>query len=158
MVGTVQVLGGDALLKQNNLSDLANAATALTNLGLGTTATTVTVGLSAGANNELVVTVTVKDSAGATVAAPHALELWLSDAATGIGLTGTSVSGSLVASTGVLHTTLTAKKHFTIMTAATGIFAGTITDTSETATLYVAVKRPIGAGVIVSAVSGTTWG
>lgn len=140
---------GDELRSRNNLSDLPDRAVALTNLGV--TATTVTVATTAGANNESVITVTVKNASGTTVAAVHRLDLWFSADATGVGLTATAYSGSLVATVGSLLTTLTAKKHFTIVTAATGIFTGTLTDSAETADFCAVAKPLTGAAVVSSA-------
>jgi hypothetical protein len=121
-------------------------------------ATDVTIALAAGAANGMLITVTAVDGNGATVAAVHELELWMSEDATGIGFTADTYSGTLVASTGSPLTTLTAKKHFTLVTAATGIFAGTLTDTAKPADQYVAVRKPVGATLKVSTASGTSWG
>lgn len=119
---------------------------------------TVTIALTAGAVNTLVATITVKNSAAVTVAAVHELEVWISDAASGIGLTADAFSGAVTASTGAIHTALTAKKHVLAATAATGILVIEVVDTAEPADIYVACKQPLGAGVVVSAVSGTSWG
>ncbi len=123
--------------------------------GIGTTATIV---LAAGASAAMDITITVKDGTGATVAAVHQLEVWMSEAATGIGLTGDAYSGDLVASVGAIHSAHTAKKHWSVVTAATGIFTAALTDTAAPADQYVAMKAPLGAGVIVSTASATSWG
>jgi hypothetical protein len=122
-------------------------------------ASTVTVALTAStAANEMVITITAKDVAAATVAAVHQLEFWMSEATTGIGLTADAYSGDLVASTGAIHSAHTAKKHWSVVTAATGIFVGVLTDSAKPADQYVAIKKPLGAGIVVSAASGVNWG
>jgi hypothetical protein len=122
-------------------------------------ASTVTVALTAStAANEMVITITAKDAAATTVAAVHQLEFWMSEAATGIGLTADAYSGDLVVGTGALHSAHTAKKHWSVVTAATGIFVGVLTDSAKPADQYVAIKRPLGAGIVVSAASGVNWG
>lgn len=121
-------------------------------------ATDVTIALAAGASNGMLITVTAVDGNGAAVAAVHNLELWMSESATGAGLTADAYSGSLVASTGAILTTLTAKKHFNVVTDANGIFAGTLTDTAKPADQYVAVRKPVGAALKISAISGVLWG
>lgn len=123
-----------------------------------TSASDVTIALAVGAANGMLITVTAVDAAGATVAAVHELELFMSTSSVGALLTATAYSGSLVASTGALLTTLTAKKHFTLVTDANGVFVGTLTDTAKPATEYVCVKKPGRASLKVSAVSGVTWG
>jgi hypothetical protein len=122
-------------------------------------ATTVSVSLlAATAANGMDITITAKDAAGTTVAEAHQLEFWMSEAATGIGLTGDDYSGDLVATTGVILSAHTAKKHWSVSTAATGIFVATLTDDAKPADQYVAIKKPVGAALVVSAASGTTWG
>lgn len=115
------------------------------------TANDVTVAVAAGAANGMLVTV---QSAKAEV---QQLDLYFSDAATGIGLTAAAFSGSLVASTGAIKDTPTAKKSFVVTTDATGKFEGTLTDTAKTATAYTVVVTPDGS-LVVSAISGTKWG
>lgn len=110
---------------------------------------TVTVTAVAGASNVSTVTVTVKDGDGNTVAAVHHLDLVTTSDAAGTTISATSYSGSLVAGTGAILITHTAKHAFRIATAATGIFVGSLTDTAKTAD-YIAVKKPLGAGVVVS--------
>lgn len=123
-----------------------------------TGASTFAITLAAGATNVMTVTVTAKDARGQTVAAVTPFEIWISEAATGIGLTADSYSGNVTATVGAFHTALTAKKHFLGVTAATGILTFTVTDTAEPADQYIVAKSPDGRGVIVSAASGTNWG
>lgn len=140
-----------------NLLDGVTATTAEINLN-DNAAATVTVAIAASETTDgMDITVTVKDAAGATIAAVHALDLWMSEAATGIGLTADTYSGTLTASTGAILTTLTAKKHFSVVTAATGIFVGTLVDSANPVDQYVVVKNPFDSKVVVSEVSGTNW-
>ena len=118
-----------------------------------------TITLAAGSsNNEMDVTVTVVDANGSTVAAVHVLEIYFSESSAGVGLTADTYSGDLVASTGAILSALTAKKHWRVATAATGIFEATLTATTEPADQYGVVVRPGGDGIVVSAVSGANWG
>jgi len=119
---------------------------------------TVTVALAAGAANTMGITITVKDGNGATVAGVHQLEFWMSEATTGIGLTADAYSGDLTASVGAILSAHTAKKHWSVVTAATGIFTAALVDTAKPADQYVAVRRPTGGKVFVSAASGANWG
>jgi hypothetical protein len=119
---------------------------------------TVTVGLAASLTTDgMDITITVKDAAGSTVAAVHQLEFWISEATTGIGLTADSYSGDLTATVGSILSAHTAKKHWSVATAATGIFKATLVASANPADQYVAVKNPVGAGLVVSAASGTNW-
>lgn len=121
-------------------------------------ASTVTIALAAGAANTMGITVTCKDAAGNTVPGVHQLEIWMSENSGGAGLTGDTYSGDLTATTGAILSAHTAKKHWSVATASTGIFAASLVDTAKPADQRVAVKSPLGAAVVVSAASGTSWG
>ena len=110
---------------------------------------------AAGAANVCDVVMTVKDKAGRTIKGPHELDIWLSDAATGLGITGTTASGTVTAksASGTVLTALTAKKHIRAQTLATGLFTLEITDTAKT-TFYVCAKID-GLPVQVSAILAT---
>lgn len=90
--------------------------------------------VAAGGSNVSEVTVTVKDAAGNTLAGVHHFDLWLSDAATGLGLTGTSASGTVQAKSGggTVLAALTAKKALRVQSKADGTFVLEITDTAKT--------------------------
>lgn len=118
----------------------------------------VTVALAAGANNVMGVTITVKDEDGNTVTGVHMLEVWATSLSTGLNLTAAAFSGDLVASAGYILASITAKKHWRILTAATGIFTGNLTDTAEPQDQYIAVKNPASAGITVSAISAGKFG
>lgn len=159
---------GDELRSRNNLSDLFNRATAITNLGITATAaetsqlaatpSTVTIALAASVTTDgMDITVTAKDAAGATLTGLHAFTLHFSEAATGAGLTADTYSGSLTASSGAVLGTMTAKKCFLIQTHTDGVFVGTLVDSANPADQYVAVKKPVLPGYVVSAASGVNW-
>ena len=119
---------------------------------------TVSIALAASATTDgMDITVTAKDAAGATLAGVHEFVMHMSEAATGIGLTADAYSGDLTASVGAILGALTAKKAWVIQTAATGIFTATLVDSANPTDQYVVVKKPVSAGVVVSAASGTNW-
>ena len=134
-----------------NKLDGCTATTAELNLVDGQPAT-VAMAIAAGGANVAEVTLTVKDAAGATLTGIRNLEVWLSDAATGAGLTGTTASGTVTAkdASGTVLTAITAKQHMSVQTLATGVFVLAITDTAKSG-FYVAVKHPLTGAPIVSA-------
>lgn len=101
---------------------------------------------AAGGANVAEVTVTVQDSDGTTVARPLLFDLWLSDAATGVGLTATSASGTVTvkSASGAVIGTYTAKKALRVQALAAGTFILEITDTAKTG-FYVCAQSPEGA-------------
>lgn len=117
-----------------------------------------TVALAAGAANTMTITITAVDATGATVAKVVPFEFWISEAATGIGLTADSFSGNLTATSGAIHTAITAKKHVLGVTAATGVAVLSLVDTAKPADQYCVLAKPDGDGVVVSVASGTRWG
>lgn len=118
----------------------------------------VAIALAAGAANVMGVTVTVQDEDGATVAGVHVLDLWASDAATGAALTASAFSGDLVAATGAVLSSPTAKKNWKIQTAANGIFTGNLTDTAKPQAIYVAAANPQSGRAHVSVISAGKFG
>lgn len=118
----------------------------------------VTIALAAsGTTDGMQITITVVDGAGNTIAAAHCLEVWISESSAGAGLTADSYSGTVTATTGAILTAFTAKKHFSVVTAATGIAVLLAVDSANPADQYVCVRNPLTGRVIVSAVSGTNW-
>ena len=87
------------------------------------------------AANVCEVTITVVDVNGDAVAAVHNMDVWLSDATSGAGLTATTASGTVTAksASGAVMGTDTSKKALRVQTLATGIFILEITDTAKTA-------------------------
>ena len=100
------------------------------------------------------VTFTVVDADGDAVAARHTLQVWVSDDATGDGLTATNASGALTAVTGVILTALTAKKHILANTASTGILKLLLVDSANTAGERFCCTNPINGKLILG--SSTT--
>lgn len=100
---------------------------------------------AAGGANVSEVTITVTDADGTTVASPVLFDLWLSDAATGAGLTATSASGTVTvkSASGAVIATLTSKKALRVQALATGVFVLEITDTAKTG-FYVCAQTPDG--------------
>lgn len=121
-------------------------------------ANNVTIAIAASATTDgMDITVTVVDGQGNTVTGVRELIMHMSEAATGAGLTGDTYSGDLTATTGAILGALTAKKAWVVQTAASGIFAATLVASANPADQYVAVKKPMSAELVVSAVSGTNW-
>lgn len=120
----------------------------------------ITFAYAAGAANISEVTVTVKDAAGATIAGVFNFDIWLSDASSGAGLTGTSASGTVTAkaSSGAIIGTDTAKKALRVQTLATGIFILQITDTSKTAFYPAAALPGTGATVVGAQMASGDYG
>jgi predicted RecA/RadA family phage recombinase len=93
----------------------------------------VTLSPAASTANICLVTIQVKDSAGNNITAPTVIDITLSDAATGVGLTATTASGAVAAgASGTDLGTLTSKKALRSMTDATGKYILSITDTAKT--------------------------
>ena len=118
----------------------------------------VDIALAAGANNVMGITITVQDEDGVTIAGVHQLDVWASELATGLALTGDAYSGDLVATAGYILASPTAKKRWTVLTAATGIFTGNLTDAAEPQDQYIVVKNPLGSGITVSEISAGKFG
>jgi hypothetical protein len=146
----IEDLNTEALIPANNLADIYDMPTALSNLGISKKTVTVTVTAVAGAANVSTVTVTSKDANGATVTGIQwYLLLTTSDAAGGT-ISATAYSGTLVAVTGTIPITYTAKHAFLVATDATGVFVGSLTDTAKTAD-FIAVLSPLGPSSVMSA-------
>jgi len=117
-----------------------------------------TIDLAASATTDgMDITITAVDNTGATVAKAVPFQMWISEAATGIGLTADSYSGTVTASVGAIHTALTAKKHILGVTAVTGIATITAVASANPTDQYIVVVKPDGDGLVVSEASGTNW-
>lgn len=118
-----------------------------------------TVALAAsGTTDGMDITVTAVDAAGNTIAGVYLFEMWVSEAATGIGLTADTASGDLTWGTGTEWEEIVSKKHYRVLTATTGIAVATLVDSANPTDQYIAVANPFNAGkLIVSAASGTNW-
>jgi hypothetical protein len=89
------------------------------------------------------VTIQVEDKNGNPISGIYLLSFWLSDAATGVGLTDTTASGTVTNNTtnGTDIADITAKKYKQVLTDATGKYVLLITDTAKTG-FYVTVANP----------------
>jgi hypothetical protein len=87
---------------------------------------------AAGASNVVNVTFTVTDGNGAAMAKPVFINVWLSDAATGLAVT-THAADSITASTGSVWHVETAAIALKLQTSATGVATVVVTDTHKTA-------------------------
>lgn len=101
-------------------------------------------------------TLTVKDAAGTAIDAIHNLEVWISDDADGSGLTATAASGALTAATGTILTALTAKKHVSANTDATGVLTLLLVDSANTAGERFCVRHPLTGKIIVGSATVAT--
>lgn len=105
----------------------------------------------------LVATITVKDRNGDAIAAIHKLEVFISRASDGAALTTTSASGALTATTGMILSVLTAKKHITATTDANGVLVLLLVDSANTAGEKFVVVMPHGRIVVGAATVGTNY-
>lgn len=103
------------------------------------------------------ITVTVLDQDGVALAAVFILDLYMSESAAGIGVTADTYSGDLTASVGAILSALTAKKHWRVATAATGIFTATLVDSGNPADQYAVAVHPTTGQVALSVISGANW-
>lgn len=111
---------------------------------------------AAGAANVTEVEVSVVNKDGITIPGVHVLDLYLSDADTGIGITGTSASGTVQAkaASGTDIGVLTAKKALKVSTLATGKYTLEITDNAKTGFYVVAALGIVPAQVSRQLVAG----
>ncbi len=113
--------------------------------------------VAAGASNVCVLTGTLKDAAGSTIAASRPLLVYISEAATGIGITADTYSTGASITTGTALVTLTANKAWLINTHTDGTFAISITDSAKPADQYAVAVDPQWQ-LSVSAASAALWG
>lgn len=118
----------------------------------------VTMTVATDGSNKTKVTCQLVDIEGASVAQVMNMDLWLSDAATGAGLTATAASGAVAAgSAGADIATLTSKKALRVQTDATGVYILSITDTGKTA-YKVCAQMPDGAVVVGATLATASYG
>ena len=110
--------------------------------------------------DDIDVAITVLDAAGVAIDAVHKLEVFITDDDIGGVLTSTSASGALTATGGAVLSVLTAVKHLTVTTAATGILGLNLIDSANTAGERFCVVNPVNGKVIVgpSTVAGDYQG
>lgn len=95
----------------------------------------------AGAANICNATIQLQTNEGANVAVSSMIDVWVSDAATGIGLTANANTSEVTCSTGTLFGILSTGKAWVVQTDATGKAVMVITDTGKHGT-YVACTTP----------------
>lgn len=106
---------------------------------------------AAGSANVCLVTCQIIDNEGFSVASAEEMEIWLSDAATGLGITATTASGAVAAgASGTDLAVLVTKKMIRAQFDATGKYILSITDSAKTL-FVVAVKLAKHAKARVSA-------
>lgn len=98
---------------------------------------------AAGGANVAEIAITAQDGADVAIASPVSFDVYLSDAATGAGLTATTASGTVTAksASGAVIGTYEAKKALRVQSLATGAFTLEITDTAKTG-FYVTIVNP----------------
>lgn len=139
--------GGKLVVDSGGIVNFASGA--VSQVGGSASPASITFSAAASTSNVSLVTVTVVDGSGATLAGVWNFDLWLSDASTGAGLTATTASGAVAASSGTDIGVLTSKKALRVQTATTGIYVLSITDTAKTL-FYVAATIPGSGRPVVS--------
>lgn len=122
----------------------------------------------AAASNSTTVSMQLVDFEGKNCAGVFNFDIWLSDAATGAGLTATTASGTvgnggnaggtLVTAAGTDIGTYTTKKALYIQTDATGKYTLKITDTSKTAFKVCAINPSDGQAVVGLTLATASYG
>ena len=87
---------------------------------------------AAGAANIVNITFTVNDAAGVAIAKPAFIDVWLSDAATGLAITS-HAADTITASTGSVWHVNTTAASLKVQTSAAGVATLVVTDTHKTA-------------------------
>lgn len=109
-------------------------------------------------SNKTKVTCQLVDVEGTSVSKVMNFDLWLSDAASGAGLTGTTASGAVAAgASGADIATLTTKKALRVQTNASGVYILSITDTAKTA-FKVCAQMPDGEVVVGATLATANYG
>lgn len=110
--------------------------------------------------NATLVTITFKDGLGVAMTVPINFDLWLSDAASGQGVTATTASGNVTdktaGTTGIVLGTYTAKKALRCQSLAAGTYQLSITDTAKTA--FKVCVQAAGKTVVVATLATASYG
>jgi hypothetical protein len=112
--------------------------------------------VAAGAANVTTVTITARNPNGSAVAGAM-FDVFLSDSATGDGLTATAASGTVVNNgAGQDLETVTSKKHLRVQAGSVGTYVLEITDSAKTAfKVFVAIDgRPVRVATLATASYG----
>jgi len=124
------------------------------NLSLEAAGATITVAAESG--NNVDVTVQLTDAEGNNLAHSAVIDIFLSDAATGLDVTSAGVDGGIsVPATGSLIATLSTGIASKIQTDATGQAIIRTTDATATGTWYMVVQLPSGKQVVSGAIAHT---
>lgn len=91
---------------------------------------------AAGAANVCTLTITLLDSEGFAIAAITSFDAWISDAATGAGLSSHALTSELTCGTGALMGLITATKAWRLQTDSTGTCVVSLTDTGKNLTYF----------------------
>lgn len=118
----------------------------------------VTMTVATDGSNKTKVTCQLVDIEGTSVSKVMNFDLWLSDAATGAGLTATTASGAVAAGTsGADIATLTSKKALRVQSNASGVYILSITDTAKTA-FKVCAQMPDGEVIVGATLATASYG
>lgn len=117
----------------------------------------VTFAAAAGAANVMVVTCTLKDAAGATLAARRRVEFYITEDANGVGLTADTISGDATWGANQEVEEIVSKKRFTVLTGSDGIATLSIEDSAKPTDQRVAAVLPMSGALIVSSALNA-WG
>jgi hypothetical protein len=119
----------------------------------------VTFAFAAGAANLSECTIAVLDGAGVAVTTPQIVLFWLSDAATGLGLTSHALDTlAAKAASGTILTAVTAGKCGNVQTLANGTFVAELTDTHKTAFYIAAYLSNIGKTFVSRVMAAADYG
>lgn len=111
---------------------------------------TITIGTEA--DDAINVAVQLKDANGVAIAEKCGIEAYLSDVATGLGITATAPSSGVAVGTNGLAIELITDKFFSITSNASGQFDLTLTE-AGVATWYLVLKMPDGSIIISDAIT-----
>ncbi len=119
----------------------------------------VTASVAAGTANQTLVTLQIVDNEDAAVSGVRMLDLWLSDATTGAGLTATTASGAVaVGASGADIIDYVSKKAKRVQTDATGKYILAITDTAKTAFKVCAQLGPMEGAIVAATLATASYG
>lgn len=107
--------------------------------------------IAAGAANVSTIKIQAVNKDGVAIAGVFNLRVWLSDAATGVGLCAATATGTVQAkaASGTVNGALTAKKALDVTTLADGSFTLEITDAGKSL-VYIAASNPNTGQAVVS--------
>ncbi len=105
--------------------------------------------VASGVTDAIDVTLTVVNANGVAITGIFALEVWVSDTATGVVLTSTAASGAMTSGAlGAVTATHTAKKHVLFATSGSGAGILRLVDSANTAGEYFCCRHPVTGQII----------